>query len=378
MVPLTDLARALGRSTTRAEQMFDTIIKEDETDNVDERRSASPGLGGIAVTFSLYETLSVSLDEDGVATLTLDRPGQLNAFDLTMARDLETVLPDRRALRRRTRGGGDRSRAGVLRRDGPLRATGNVFGLDEALAPTPEEFRAHYDEPPYHDGLRDTGGRVTLAIYALPKPVIAAINGAAVGIGATMTLAMDIRMASTEARIGFVFGRIGITPEAASSWFLPRIVGLQQALEWIYAADILTAEAALAGRLVRSVHAPDELLPAAQELARSFVEGPLAGRARPGQAAALPARRLGRAPGGAPLRLAGGLLDVDVGRQGGRRGVPREAGTVVHRAAPPSCRGSTDGCDRTGYRSVLASSPSSSLKCRSAPASWYIEVSAIV
>jgi enoyl-CoA hydratase/carnithine racemase len=94
-----------------------------------------------------------------------------------------------------------------------------------------------------------------------------------VGIGATMTLGMDIRMASTEARIGFVFGRIGITPEAASSWFLPRIVGLQQALEWIYSADILTAEAALAGRLVRSVHSPEELLPAAQELARSFVRG---------------------------------------------------------------------------------------------------------
>ena len=112
---------------------------------------------------------------------------------------------------------------------------------------------------------------VTLAIHALPKPVLAAINGAAVGIGATMTLAMDIRLASTEARIGFVFGRIGITPEAASSWFLPRIVGLQQALEWVYSADILTAEQALEGRLVRSVHEPDELLPAALELARSFV-----------------------------------------------------------------------------------------------------------
>ena len=96
--------------------------------------------------------------------------------------------------------------------------------------------------------------------------MIAAINGAAVGIGATMTLGMDIRMASTEARIGFVFGRIGITPEAASSWFLPRIVGLQQALEWIYAADFLTAEAALAGRLVRSVHPPAELLLAVRRL----------------------------------------------------------------------------------------------------------------
>jgi enoyl-CoA hydratase/carnithine racemase len=101
--------------------------------------------------------------------------------------------------------------------------------------------------------------------------VIAAINGPAVGIGATMTLAMDIRMASTKARIGFVFGRLGIVPEAASTWFLPRIVGLQQALEWVYSAEILTAEQALAGRLVRSVHEPDELLAAAYDLARSFV-----------------------------------------------------------------------------------------------------------
>ena len=109
------------------------------------------------------------------------------------------------------------------------------------------------------------------AIHALPKPVIAAINGAAVGIGATMTLAMDIRLASTKARIGFVFGRLGIVPEATSSWFLPRIVGIQQALEWVYSAEILTAEAALAGRLVRSVHEPDDLLPVALELARTFV-----------------------------------------------------------------------------------------------------------
>jgi enoyl-CoA hydratase/carnithine racemase len=103
--------------------------------------------------------------------------------------------------------------------------------------------------------------------------VLAAINGPAVGIGATMTLAMDLRLASTKARIGFVFGRLGIVPEAASTWFLPRIVGVQQALEWVYSAEILDADTALAGRLVRSVHEPDELLTAAQELARSFVVG---------------------------------------------------------------------------------------------------------
>jgi enoyl-CoA hydratase/carnithine racemase len=154
-----------------------------------------------------------------------------------------------------------------------LSAEGNVFGLDEAVRPTPESLRAHLTEEPYQDGVRDTGGRVTLAVHALPKPVIAAINGPAVGIGATMTLAMDLRLASTTARIGFVFGRLGIVPEAASSWFLPRIVGIQQALEWVYSAEILDAEAALAGRLVRSVHEPDDLLPAAYDLARTFVVG---------------------------------------------------------------------------------------------------------
>lgn len=220
----------------------------------------------------MYETLTWEVDADGVATLTLHRPDALNAFDLTMAQELERVFTtdaredDVRAVV--VTGSGRAFCAGM-----DLSAQGNVFGLDESLRPTPEEFRASYDQEPYDTGVRDTGGKVTLAIHALPKPVIAAINGPAVGIGATMTLAMDIRMASEKARIGFVFGRLGIVPEACSSWFLPRIVGIQQALEWVYSADILTAEQALAGRLVRSVHAPDELVPAAQELARSFVVG---------------------------------------------------------------------------------------------------------
>ncbi|QSR27588.1 enoyl-CoA hydratase [Nocardioides aromaticivorans] len=219
----------------------------------------------------MYETLTWEVDADGVATLTLSRPDALNAFDLTMARELEQVfLTDARD---------DAVRAVVVTGEGrafcagmDLSAEGNVFGLDETLSPTPEEFRASYDAEPFASGVRDTGGKVTLAIHALPKPVIAAINGPAVGIGATMTLAMDIRLASEKARIGFVFGRLGIVPEACSSWFLPRIVGIQQALEWVYSADILTAEQALAGRLVRSLHAPEDLLPAAQELARSFVK----------------------------------------------------------------------------------------------------------
>ncbi|TNM42717.1 enoyl-CoA hydratase [Nocardioides albidus] len=219
----------------------------------------------------MYETLTWQVDDDGIATLTLHRPDALNAFDLTMARELlQVFLTDARddAVRAVVVTGAGRAFCAGM----DLSADGNVFGLDESLAPTPEEFRAAYDEPPYADGVRDTGGKVTLAIHALPKPVIAAINGPAVGIGATMTLAMDLRLASTKARIGFVFGRLGIVPEACSTWFLPRIVGIQQALEWVYSAEILTAEQAHAGRLVRSVHEPDDLLPAAYELARSFVK----------------------------------------------------------------------------------------------------------
>jgi enoyl-CoA hydratase/carnithine racemase len=225
---------------------------------------------------SPYETLRVEVDADGIATLTLDRPDHLNAFDVTMARELERFfLVDARSDAIRAvlvTGAGRAFCAGM-----DLAREGNVFGLDETQRPTPESLRAHLDDPgvdpAYADGVRDTGGRVTLAIHALPKPVIAAINGPAVGIGATMTLAMDLRLASTSARIGFVFGRFGIVPEACSSWFLPRIVGIQQALEWVYSADILTAQQAYDGRLLRSLHEPDDLLPAAYDLARSFVLG---------------------------------------------------------------------------------------------------------
>lgn len=221
-----------------------------------------------------FETLTFEVDGDGVGLLTLSRADALNAFDLTMASELESFF--------RSVAADDEVRAVVVTGAGrafcagmDLSADGNVFGLDETLDPDGlgPAFRAAYDEAPYADGLRDTGGKVTLAIHDCPKPVIAAINGPAVGIGATMTCAMDLRLASSKARIGFVFGRLGIVPEACSSWFLPRIVGIQQALEWVYSADILTAEQALAGRLVRSVHEPDDLVPAALDLARSFVVG---------------------------------------------------------------------------------------------------------
>jgi enoyl-CoA hydratase/carnithine racemase len=219
-----------------------------------------------------YETLLVDVDGDGICTLTLHRPEALNAFNLTMARELRDFFEGRATE--------DDIKAVVVTGHGrafcagmDLGAEGNVFGLDESLNPTPESLRENFTDPAWDEGVRDTGGQVTLAIAALPKPVIAAINGAAVGIGATMTTAMDIRMASTTAKIGFIFAKVGVAPEGTSSYFLPRIVGLQQALEWVFSAEVLTADKALAGRLVRSVHEPDELVPAALELARSFVVG---------------------------------------------------------------------------------------------------------
>lgn len=219
-----------------------------------------------------FETLVVETDADGVTLLTLSRPEALNAFSVTMAHELESFFhyaAHDDAIRAIVVTGAGRAFCAGM----DLSADGNVFGLDESLSPAPEELRRHLAEEPYQSGVRDTGGKVALAIHACPKPVIAAINGAAVGVGATMTVAMDLRLASTKARIGFVFGRLGIVPEACSTWFLPRIVGTQQALEWLYSADILTPEAALEGRLVRSVHEPEDLVPAALELARSFVVG---------------------------------------------------------------------------------------------------------
>jgi enoyl-CoA hydratase/carnithine racemase len=153
-----------------------------------------------------------------------------------------------------------------------LSVPGNVFGLDERQRPTLADLRDRLDDPAIHAGVRDTGGRVTLAIYDCKKPVIGAINGAAVGIGATMTLAMDVRLASEKARIGFVFGKIGVTAEACSTWFLPRIVGMSQALEWCYSGDILDPQEALRGGLVKAVLPPEQLLEEAYRLAHKFVD----------------------------------------------------------------------------------------------------------
>ena len=217
-----------------------------------------------------YETISTSIVER-VLTVTLNRPESMNAFTVQMANELVDVF--NRASEDDdvgciiVTGAGKAFCAGM-----DLSVGGNVFGLDETINPDVAEIQQRYNDDDIVNGVRDTGGRVSLAIFECKKPVIAAINGAAVGIGATMTLAMDIRLASDKARIGFVFGKIGVTPEACSTWFLPRIVGMPTALEWVYSADILSPEEALAGGFLRSIHPPDELLKVAQALAEKFVK----------------------------------------------------------------------------------------------------------
>lgn len=217
-----------------------------------------------------YQTLDYRVSK-GILTLTLNRPEQMNAFTVTMANEL--VAAFERASRE------DAVKAIVVTGAGKAFCAGmdlsvgdNVFGLDEKLTPTLADLDNKLDDPAIVQGVRDTGGRVTLAIFNCTKPVIAAINGAAVGIGATMTLAMDIRLASEKARIGFVFGKIGIVPEACSSWFLPRVVGISQALEWTYCADIIDGHEAQRGGLVKAVYAPETLLEEAYKLAHRIVD----------------------------------------------------------------------------------------------------------
>lgn len=221
------------------------------------------------MTSASYRTIDYSVS-DGILTLTLNRPDQLNAFTVEMADELEAAF--RRASTDDEVGAVVVTGAGRAFCAGmDLAVGGNVFGLDESLEPTLADLHERMDDPEIARGVRDTGGRVTLAIDDCTKPVIAAINGAAVGIGATMTLAMDVRLAADTARIGFVFGKLGIVPEACSTWFLPRIVGLSQALEWVYTAEIIGAEDAHAGGLVKAVHPAERLLDEAYALARKFV-----------------------------------------------------------------------------------------------------------
>ncbi len=216
-----------------------------------------------------YNTIRYEID-DGLLRLSLNRPDHLNAFTVEMADELEDAY--RRAS------SDDAVRAIVVTGEGKafcagmdLSVGGNVFGLDESLSPDPSDMAQRPVPPEIERGVRDTGGRVALAMYGCLKPIVGAINGAAVGIGATMTLPMDFRLGSARTRIGFVFGRLGITPEACSTWFLPRLVGMQQALEWFYRADIIAPEEALEKGLLRALHEPDTLVEEACAFARSLV-----------------------------------------------------------------------------------------------------------
>ena len=208
-----------------------------------------------------FQTLLYAVD-DGVATVTLNRPDKLNAFtaqmrdELIAAFDLTDADDAVRAVV--VTGAGRAFCAGA-----DLAAGGNTFDYAKRQDPRREATMAG-------DVYRDGGGQVTLRMFRSLKPVIGAINGAAVGIGATMQLPMDVRVASTQARFGFVFARRGITLEAASSWFLPRLVGMQTALEWCISGRVFAADEALARGLVRSVHEPADLLAAAQGLAREM------------------------------------------------------------------------------------------------------------
>jgi enoyl-CoA hydratase/carnithine racemase len=207
-----------------------------------------------------YETLIYDA-ADGILTLTLNRPDKLNAFTGTMARELIEAFD---------RADEDDDIRAII-----VTGAGRAFCAGADLSAGAATFdhaalggAADLDDP----GIRDTGGIVTLRIFRSLKPVIAAVNGPAVGIGVTMQLAMDMRLASEDSRFGFVFARRGIVPEAASAWFLPRIVGLPQALEWCFTGRVFPAAEALRSGLVRSVHAPAELLPAARAIAREIAD----------------------------------------------------------------------------------------------------------
>jgi enoyl-CoA hydratase/carnithine racemase len=213
-----------------------------------------------------YETIKYEIAEQ-ILTVTLNRPDKLNAFNGVMQRELieafDAADKDDNVRAIIVTGSGRAFCAGA-----DLSSGAETFDRDARRGPVRRlaDGRVDYSDP----NIRDGGGQVTLRIFKCLKPVIAAVNGPAVGIGATMQLAMDVRIASENARFGFVFSQRGIVPEAASSWFLPHIVGISQALEWCYTGRVFPAQEALAGRLVSKVVPSDELLPAARALAREI------------------------------------------------------------------------------------------------------------
>ncbi|MBT8766731.1 crotonase/enoyl-CoA hydratase family protein [Metapseudomonas boanensis] len=205
------------------------------------------------MTCPKFDNLELTLDEDGIAVLYLNRPDKLNAFTSEMVREFLAALDYTDAE--------DSVRALVVT------GRGRAFCAGADLSAGAGSFDYAGD-----DVFRDEGGLLTLRIFRSLKPIIGAVNGAAVGVGATMQLAMDVRLASNLARFGFVFARRGIVPEAASSWFLSKAVGVSTALQWCYSGRLVAADEALARGLLHSTHDPEKLLGAAKEMARSFVE----------------------------------------------------------------------------------------------------------
>src|SRR5271156_2205000 len=209
-----------------------------------------------AVTGMDFEQIAIEV-ADRVLTITLNRPERLNAWTAQMGMELRAAFDLADA--------DDEVRAIIVT------GAGRGFCAGADLASGGDTFDARKREA-VAGARRDNGGELTLRIFESTKPVIAAINGPAVGIGATMTLPMDVRLAADDARIGFVFARRGIIPEACSSWFLPRVVGISRAMEWVATGRVFSAQEALDGGLVRSLHPKEELLDAARELAREIAE----------------------------------------------------------------------------------------------------------
>ena len=208
-----------------------------------------------------YQTLRYDV-ADRILTLTLHRPDRMNAFTGVMADELIAAF--------------DRADADDAVKVVIVTGAGRAFCAGADLERGGETWGKHSEyiaaQKATDRYVGDGGGRVTRRIYDFNKPVIAAINGPAVGVGLTMTLAMDIRLAVPSTKLGFVFAGRGIVPEACSTWFLPRIVGISKALEWCFSARVFRSEEALEAGLLRSVHAPEELLPAARALAKEFID----------------------------------------------------------------------------------------------------------
>jgi enoyl-CoA hydratase/carnithine racemase len=208
-----------------------------------------------------FETIRYDID-GRILTITLNRPDRMNAFNGRMCEELMLAF--------------DRADADDDVKVVIVTGAGRAFCAGSDLERGGDTWAKHSDhlasQAESERYVGDGGGRVTRRIYDFNKPVIAALNGAAVGVGITMTLAMDIRLCVPNAKLGFVFAGRGILPEACSAWFLPRLVGISTALEWCYSARVFKSEEGQQAGLIRSLHAPDELLPAARALAQEFID----------------------------------------------------------------------------------------------------------